>query len=309
MTTTLGAGAYLDVPAYLRAATNLETASLLGLNTSLGGSSTLAAGATSLPVASSTGWAAALVWLLDGPYSEVCQVTTAPDGTHLTVAAPGTRFAHAPGVSVSQGGASGSLADAILRASAWIEDYCQQGTGATDHSLFAVSRSERWGLPSMRASLDRDGVLIIRPGHFPIQSVASVAVELGQGQSLSFDVTQAELPSNGRYVEIPYLLINAPAPGQILVLESSGLSRSRRQWATLTYTAGLTPGAVPYDVQLACVWVTSELLAERRNPTGAARVHQGKFELEARLRGDISGDSILLLQAKHALNPYRDLTL
>jgi hypothetical protein len=51
--------------------------------------------------------------------------------------------------------------------------------------------------------------------------------------------------------------------------------------------------------------VVSELLSQRRNPTGAARVHQGKFELEARLRGDETGDSILLMQAKAALEPYR----
>lgn len=138
MTTTLGASAYLDVPAYLRAATNLETASLLGLNTTLGGGSTIAAGTTSLPVASSTAWSAGPLWLLDGPSSEVCQVTASADGAHLTLAAPGTRFAHAPNVSASQGGASGSLADAILRASAWIEGYCRQGSGATDRSLFAV---------------------------------------------------------------------------------------------------------------------------------------------------------------------------
>ena len=164
-------------------------------------------------------------------------------------------------------------------------------------------------MPSARAALDRDGVLVIRPGHFPVQSLAAVAVELGQGQSISFDPTQAELPSAGRLIEIPYLLGGALTPGQVLLLETSGLSRSRRQWATLTYTAGLTPGAVPYDVQLACVWITSEQLAERRNPAGAASIRQGKYQLDARLRGDTSGDSILLLQAKHALAPYRDLPL
>ncbi len=308
MTTSVGSSAYLDVPAYLRAATNHETASLLGLATTIGGSSTVAAGTTSLPVASSTGWASGPLWLLDGPSSEVCQVIASADGTHVTLAAPGTQFDHVPGVSASQGGASGALAETILRASAWIENYCRQGSGATDRSLFAIPRSERWGMPSLRAYLDRDGVLVIRPGHFPIQSIASVAVELGQGQSVTLDATQAELPSSGRLIELPHRLWSTPSPGQLLVLEN-GLSRGRRQWVTLTYTAGLTPSAVPYDIQLACVWVTSELLAERRNPTGAASMRQGKFQLDARLRGDTSGDSILLLQAKHALDPYRDLAI
>src|SRR5947209_5373601 len=107
MAGTLGLSAYLDVPGYLRAATGQETASLLGLNTTLGGSGTIAAGTTALPVAASSGWAAGSLWILDGPYSEVAQVTGAPDGTHLTLAAPGTAFAHAAGISASQAGASG----------------------------------------------------------------------------------------------------------------------------------------------------------------------------------------------------------
>jgi hypothetical protein len=65
------------------------------------------------------------------------------------------------------------------------------------------------------------------------------------------------------------------------------------------------PSRNPYDLAQACVWITSELLAERRNPSGAARVRQGKFELQARPWGDRSGDSTLLLQAKAALEPYR----
>ncbi|MFI5271598.1 MAG: hypothetical protein ACHQ4H_01025 [Ktedonobacterales bacterium] len=303
--TTLGAGAYIDVLTYLRAATNHETASLLSLNTTLSGAG-VAADATTLTVAASTGWSAAALWLLDGPYSETVQVTGAADGTHLTLAAPGTRFAHAAGISASQAGTTGALAESILRASAWIEGYCSQGTLASDRSLFAVTRSERWSMPGTRAALDRDGVLVIRPGHWPVQAVTAVAVDLGGGQTLSFDATQAELASGGRLIEVPYLLSVAPAPGQVLVIESAGLSRARRQWATLTYSGGLSLGAVPYDVQQACIWLTSELLAERRNPYGAATVRQGKFELQARLRGDPSGDSILVIQAKAALEPFHE---
>ena len=306
MSATLGASAYVDVPGYLRAPAGQETASLFGLNTTVGGSATVAAGVTTLPVASSTGWSAGPLWLLDGPFSEVAQVTAAPDGTHLTLAAPGTLFAHAPGVSVSQAGTGGALAEALLRASAWIEGYCRQGTAAGDRSLYAVSRTERWGMPSSRASLDRDGVLLVRPGHFPVQSVAALAVELGPGYTITLDVSQVEFPSSGRLVEAPVLLANAANPGQQLLLETAGLSRMRRQWATLTYTGGMTPGAVPYDVQQACIWVASDLLAQRRNPSGAASVRQGKFALEARLRGDVTGDSILLMRAKEALEPYRD---
>jgi len=306
MTAPLGSSAYLDVPAYLRAATNQETASLLGLNTTVTGASATPAGATTLPVAASAGWAAGPLWLLDGPYSELVQVAGSADGTHLTLAAPGTRFAHNPGVSASQAGTAGSLAELLLRASAWIEGYCRQGSGATDRSLFAVARAERWGMPSARAALDRDNVLLVRPGHFPIQSVAALAVESLPGQSLSLDVTQLELPTNGRLIEAPLFAALAAAPGQPLPLAGFGLSRARRAWVTLTYTGGIPVGSVPYDVQQACIWVASELLAIRRNPSGAALVRQGKFALQARPRGDTTADSILMHQAKAALEPYRD---
>ncbi|HEX9108450.1 MAG TPA: hypothetical protein VF832_14500 [Longimicrobiales bacterium] len=298
-----GFASYLDVPAYLRSAANLETASLLGLNTQTSGA-TQAAGTTALVVASATGWAAGPVWLLDGPSSEVAQVTGSADGTHLTLAAPGTAFAHAAGVSVSQAGTAGALAELIARASGWIEGYCRQGVPG-DRGLFAASRTERWGMPSTRAHLDRDQVLVVRPGHFPLLSVSALSIELGQGQSLAFDVSQVELPSAARLVELPYLLNAALSPGQ-QVLGTRGLSRARRQWAVITYTGGLAVGAVPYDVQQACAWLVSDLLGQRQNPAGAAEVRLGKKTLVARLRGDVSGDSVLRLQAKAALEIYKE---
>jgi hypothetical protein len=297
------ASSYLDVPTYLRAAANQETASLLGLNTTITGAP--AAGTTTLPVAASAGWVAGPAWILDGPASEAVQVTGSGDGTHLTLAAPGTAFAHASGASVSQAGTAGALGEIILRASAWIEGYCRQGV-AGDRSLFAATRTERWTMPSTRAYLDRDQVLAVRPAHFPVQSVSALAIEFGQGQSLAFDATQIELPSVARMVYLPYLLQASPTPGQQLVLESAGLARGRRQWAVLTYVGGFNAGALPYDVQQACAWVVSDLLAYRQNPGGAAEVRLGKKATVSRLRGDLSGDSILLLQAKAALEPYKE---
>lgn len=295
MAANSGYSAYLDVPSYLRAATNQETASLLGLNTTLAGAGTLAAGAVSLPVVSSSGWAAGPLWLLDGPWSEVAQVTGSADSTHLTLAAPGTLWPHAPGVSVSQAGADGSLAEAVLRASAWMEGYCQQGTAA-GRSLYALSRTELWGMPGARAWIDRDTIAIVRPGHFPVQSVSALTLDQGEYGSLTLDAAQARLTGDGRLIEIPLLTGVDPL---------LALSRSQRAWISVTYTGGVTPGALPYDLAQACVWITSELLAQRRNPTGAARIRQGKFELQARPWGDRSGDSTLLLQAKAALAPYR----
>ncbi|MEO7001909.1 MAG: hypothetical protein ABI068_08785 [Ktedonobacterales bacterium] len=302
MGTMVGVGAYLDVGGYLRATTGQETASLLGLNTTLTAAASV--GASSLVVAASVGWASGLAWLLDGPYSELVTVTSAADGTHVTLAA-GTLFAHGAGVSVSQAGSAGALAEVILRASAWIENYCRQGTPNGDRSLFAVNRMERWGMPGTRAWLDRDAVLTVRPGHFPVQSVTALSVDLGQGQTIGFDVSQVEAPASGRIVEVPLVMSNPVSLASLSLLTSEGLSRSRRQWVVVTYTGGLTVGAVPYDVQQACVWVVSELLAQRRNPSGAAGVKLGKYEVQARPRVDPLADSILLTQAKAALEAYR----
>jgi len=292
--------AYIDVPTYLRAPTGQESASLLGLNTTVGGGSSVPAGTLSLPVVSSAGWAAGPLWLLDGPSSEMVQVTGAADATHLTLAAPGTAMAHTPGVSTSQAGAGGSLAEVILRASAWIENYCQQGTSA-DHSLFALSRTEKWGMPGRRALLDVDGTLVMRPGHFPVQSVASLAVQLPSGATQNLDLSLAQITGVGRLIEAP-LVFTGAAPFAAL---PTALTRAGRQWVIVTYMGGFAAGVVPYDVQQACVWMVSELLSARRNPSGAATVKQGTNELVARPWRDTTGDSILLVQAKAALAAWR----
>lgn len=292
--------AYIDVPTYLRAPTGQEAASLLGLNTTIGGGSSVPAGTLSLPVVASAGWAAGPLWLLDGPSAEVAQVTGAADATHLTLATPGTTLSHAPGASASQAGVGGSLAEVILRASAWIENYCQQGT-APDRSLFALSRTEKWSMPGRRALLDVDGTLVMRPGHFPVQSVAALTMLLPSGAVQSVDVSLAQVSGEGRLIETP-LVFTGAAPGALM---PTAVSRAGRQWVSVTYTGGFAAGAVPYDIQQACVWMVSELLSARRNPSGAATVKQGTTELVARPWRDTTGDSILLVQAKAALAAWR----
>lgn len=146
-------------------------------------------------------------------------------------------------------------------------------------------------------------MLVVRVGHFPVQSVASLAVTLTDGTVVTLDATRAQIGASGRMIEASVMVAGGAQPG--LSPDGAPLSRWRRQWVSVTYTGGIAVGAVPYDVQQACVWVASEFLAQRRNPTGAAFVKQGKFEISARPRGDTSGDSILLLQAKAALEAYR----
>ncbi|HEX9038530.1 MAG TPA: hypothetical protein VF808_16220 [Ktedonobacterales bacterium] len=221
--------AYLDVGEYLRAATNQETAALLGLNTPL--TAGVIAGATSLPVTASAGWATGSLWLLDGPYSEVVQVASAPDGVTLTLAAPGVTLAHSAGVSASQAGTSGALAEIILRASAWAENYCRQGAPGS-RSLFALPPVERWGLPGAHAWREPDGGLTVRPAHFPIQTVTSLTVETSPGASAALDLTQLELTASGALIEAPAAALAATvAPAS-----------SARAWVTLGYTGVMAQG-------------------------------------------------------------------
>ena len=292
MTTAGSVSAYLDIGEYLRAATNQETASLVGLNTTL--TAGVVAGATALAVVASAGWAPGPLWLLDGPYSETVQVTTAPDGVTLTLAAPGLTQPHSAGVSASQAGTAGALGEIILRASAWAENYCRQGAPGS-RSLFALPRVERWSLPSARAWREPDGGLTVRPSRFPTQTISSLTVETSPGSSVALDVTQLELTASGALIEAP-----AAALAAIIAPASSA-----RAWVTLGYTGGVTPGAVPGELRQALVWIVSDLLAQRRNPSGAASVRMGRFELQARPREDPTGDSLLLLHAKAALQPWR----
>ncbi len=112
MTTGLGLSAYIDVPTYLRAPINQETASLLGMNTT----STEQADTGSryhrlrrrlLDLVDSR----ASLDTRRAPASEVVTITGSADGTHVTLASPGTAFAHSAGASISQGGSKGSLAE------------------------------------------------------------------------------------------------------------------------------------------------------------------------------------------------------
>jgi hypothetical protein len=93
--------------------------------------------------------------------------------------------------------------------------------------------------------------------------------------------------------------------GAPVAILPTALSRAGRQWVIVTYAGGFVAGAVPYDVQQACIWMVSELLSARRNPSGAATVKQGTSELVARPWRDVTGDPILLAQAKAALSAWR----
>jgi hypothetical protein len=107
-------------------------------------------------------------------------------------------------------------------------------------------------VPGLRAWLDGDSVLVVRPGHFPVQSVASLSTTLTDGALVYLDVTQSQLVASGRLIEV-------------LVLIAGGSRRAGTggEWAAALALAAAVDdgvvyrrthvGAVPYDGQQACI--------------------------------------------------------
>lgn len=292
---------YTDVPDFLQNATaHIETATLVGGNTVL--TSAVTAGATSLPVQSVSGFPSsgtATVWLFDGAASE--RVTASVIGGALSVPA-GVVATHASGIAVVSAGSAGCLADVIVRASRDIESHCRQGQdGGTDRSLFAITRTEVLRGPSVRAAWDSDGTLVLRPWHFPVGMVTAVQVRFGSNAPVSVALA-APVLTDGRLIELP-LQQNLPLPndgGDIIALRQSWFT------ATVTYTAGpCVGGAVPDDIRQACHLLVADILAERRNPEGAAEVQLGKARYAFRLRGD-GWTSALREHAYELLQPYAE---
>ncbi len=293
---------YCDVPDFLaNSSANVETASLVGGNTVL--SSAVTAGATTLPVTSVTGFPATgtfVAYVLDGLNSE--RVIASVSGGALNVAA-GVVSAHAAGVSVSSAGIAGCLADTIVRASRAMENYCRQGPdGGADRTLYAVSRTEVAHGPSLRVAFDVDYTLVIHPWRWPIQSLSSVSVQFGADQAIQLATTPLFIPTEQRYVEIPYQSVN-PSP----VTYTLQGRRGEGFVATWTYVAGpcLTASlaSVPDDLRMACYLLVADILAQRQNPYGLSEVQQGKLHRTMRLRGD-EWTSLLRQRAYELLAPY-----
>jgi hypothetical protein len=298
---------YLDVPTFQRGAPGVETASLVSGSASL--AAAVSAGATSITVTSGTGFAAGLAWIFDGPSTESVTISSV-NGATLTLAA-GLGAAHSAGVNVASPGSAGSLGDVLVHASAWVEGYCGHGRpgSGSDPMLFALARSETLRLPSSHAMLDPSGVLTVRPMHFPVQSVSALTLDWGQGVTWSLDTTQTKIPSFGRSIDLPAPMpVNGSMPPMAWPPTWETLIRSRAGplWVEISYTGGLTVGALPWDLVQGVTWIACHLLSVRENPTGAVERVLGKKTLTSRLRGDREETSVWLANARLALEPYRN---
>lgn len=293
---------YIDAIAYTKAATGLTLAPLYG---NIGRIAACAAGATSLtliqPLTGATLNQYDDLYLFDGPSSEVLHVGAggaAAGATSIPLQAA-TQYVHSGGQAYCTDGTQGSLGQALFEASRWLEDICYQ-------SLWqATYTSEVVAMPTMRAAIDNQGGLNIRPLHFPVTSLSSLSVATSDSSSaIDYDPTEAQIDSLQRLVSVPVLKPLNSGQQSLTSQFSPSLSRSQKAWLSITYTAGFATSTLPWTVTRAAMLLTNEMLAQTANPIGADSISQGKRSVAFVIRGDTSGDSLLVKQAKQLLGRY-----
>jgi hypothetical protein len=293
---------YIDHITYLKQPTGLTLTTYVGNNARL--SANVLADATSLTVPVTT---VALsqydpVYVFDGPNSEQLQVGSggAILGATSIPLQVATAFAHNAGTPYCTDGTAGSLGEQIFIASRWIEDdICHQALWQTAYT------NEILTMPTMRASIDSQRNLHFRPRHFPITTLTSLSIMTVQGNSISYDPTAAIIDSDQQTVDIPMLTAvggNQANQGNPWLWRT--VNRTSNAWLTLAYTAGFAVGALPPPVTRACTLLTSECFSTLVNPTGADQINQGKRSVMFMLRGDTSGESLLIKNAIKYLTPY-----
>lgn len=293
---------YTDCITYSKQPTGLVLAGYIGNIARIGAT---ALGATSLTVPALT---VALseydsVYVFDGPSSEELMVGVAGaivGATSIPLLNP-TVYAHNAGTPYCTDGTSGSLGEQIFTASKWIEDdICYQSLWSTAYT------GEILTMPTMRAALDNQQNLHFRPRHFPITALTSMSIKVNQLSSTSYDVTQAIIDADQQTVDVPLLAASGvngiPQQGSPWLWPALG--RSTNAWITIAYTAGFAVGAMPRPIARACGLLTSACFAQLVNPVGADQINQGKRQVQFMLRGDTSGESLLIKEAKGLLQAY-----
>jgi hypothetical protein len=283
---------YTDPFQYRRAPTGLECDTLLGNLTRLSGS--IALGATSLPVSPATTIYLAVddqITIFDGANSEIVTVTTATVTGSTSIPVSATLAAHASKVVICSNGTLGSLADMIVDAAGWLENICYQ-------SRWQATVTEQLRAPSMRAAIDVNGALVMRPRRFPITSIVSISYQTDPTNVIPLSTAYATFEQ--QLITLPVLAATGGTQGN-MALVSRPVSRQTPVWYNITYVAGYALGALPGLVSEAAICLVSALLADRQNSTGAAEVQMGKRHLVAYLRGDQSGKVGLIKRAEALL--------
>jgi hypothetical protein len=291
---------YTDPYAYLRAASGHDTSTIIANLTHIGSGGVLSGG-TSIPLQTATTTALQAydsIYIFDGASSEVVTMTptsTSSGATSLTVSP--TQYAHSAGVVICTDGLIGSLASMIFTASSQIEEYCRQPL------LQATYSNEKLPLRTMRAAVTRDATLMLRPKRFPVQSVSAATLNLIGQATVSLNTANANIDADAQLVQF------MPMSSSGGTMTAWGIFAAPARATTpgyvlLSYTAGYAYAALPLEIRQACIWMTSDLLSDRRNPTGASVLTLGDMTMITPLRNDKAGRSLLIARAENALTPY-----
>lgn len=239
------------------------------------------------------------LYIFDGLNSEIVQVAsiTTPGATQIPLVSP-TQFTHAVGTVCCSDGTMGSLATQIFTASQWVEDICYQSLWVSTYT------GEILSMPTMRAALDEQGILWFRPRHFPITALSSITLQTTNLTTMSFDPTQAIIDGDRQLVQIPNLqgLTTSGAPSQFALQQGPPISRSAKVTITITYSSGYNP--LPNTIIRACSLLVNQMFVQLVNSIGADQAQEGKRNITFTLRGDQSGESLLVKEAVRLLKPY-----
>lgn len=294
---------YLDIFQYLRKPSGLITSGYYG--NAFRFATTQAAGASSLAIPASAITEAMNaydnLYIFDGLNSEVVQVasTVSPSVTSVSLVNP-TVYQHKAGiVACSDGTSTISLAEQIFIASQWVEDICHQSLWVSTYS------NEVLTMPTMRASVNNEGVLWFRPRHFPITDLTAISIKADPLSVVQYDPTQAIIDSEQQLISIRNLVPLSNTPGNSQVTSNSpwnARSRNRQQWLTITYDSGWTN--LPSTIVRACSLLVNQCFVQTANSLGADSIVEGERNVVFTMRGDTSGESLLVKEAQRLLQPY-----
>lgn len=299
---------YIDAFDFAQNPSGLEFASLIGTNTRFMSVQNALASSLALPATGYGSLTVALnpfdsIYIFDGPNSEVVQVSTAGAGagaTSIPLVNP-LAFTHQAGVDWCSDGVDGSLGEQIVSACALLENKCKQVLMQNTYT------SEILRMPSMRASIDNQGAFNFRPRHFPVQALTSLEIQTIQQQALSYDVSQAFIDGDRQEISMPALIPLTPGGGvqSSPYYQTAPVQRKSNAWATLTYIAGYAwPDAIPGDIVEAACLLVGDILGKRENPTGADQIRLGEKLIQSAIRGDMTGESVLVKRANGILAYY-----
>lgn len=288
---------YITPFEYKRAASggaSQEVASLTGNLLRL--SSGVIVGATSLPVTPNTTVNLAVddpIWIFDGLNSEMVTVTATTASNANAIPVTALAFAHNIKTVICSDGTNGSLGETLFSASAEVDGITQQA------SLLQATYVETYNLRTMDANINSDGQLTIRTRQFPVTAISALSIETSVNAITTLDPAQAVIASQQKLIGVPVIAQIGAGPSQLIL--QPPLNQQSAGMINLTYTAGFA--MLPWEYKQATILLTSNLLSDRLNPTGAADYQSGAVKTTVYLRGDLSGETSLVKRARKLLEP------